>query len=120
VLFVLKKMKIGNIYFVVLDLLNMINQAWQEAMMSFKKKILILHNRSGNKKKSDTLSLDNKSFPVHPQISDQILEKILKLLEHSILKSQASLLNFTLGLLDDNHTKKIITILGKHQTTLRK
>ena len=116
----LKENKNREHLFCCTGLMDMINQAWQEAIMSFKKKILTLHDRLSNKKKSNILSLSNKSFSAHPQISDQILEKILKLLEHSILKSQVSLLNFTLGLLDNNYTKKIMTILGKHQTTTMK
>ena len=44
------------------ELMDIINQAWQEAIMSFKKKILILHNRSDNKKKFDTLSSPSTDF----------------------------------------------------------
>jgi len=96
-------------------------QIWQDIMEDLKNEIRLLLNKKSQDKENHGLSrTTNNKIQNQAQSQDKVIEEITKLLEQKILKSQTSLLNFTLGLLDNNLIKKIISILDRRRTTTTK
>jgi ribonuclease HI len=102
-------------------LVDLLEQTWKEVMEEFKKEIKTLFNKKSQDKENHSLPIPSSNNSQNrQQLQDKTVEKIVKLLEQSVFKSQSSLLNFTLGLLDNNYTKKIISALDGHRTTATK
>src|SRR5947199_49168 len=82
-------------------------------IINFEKEILlILNNKVQDTDQTDySPSKNNNNITFFSQSHIEIAKRVVKILDQEIFKSQNSIFNFTLDLLDNNLAKKIPTML---------